>query len=105
MADMKQKIIVAQRPDEEIQVGDKVIVYAAMGNAIYSVILAYVMPSILIIVTIFFLEKSGSNELYAALSSLILLAAYFFIIYLFRNKISKKITFTVEKTATINYKI
>lgn len=97
MADMKQKIITAQRPDEELSIGDKVTVYAAMNNAVYSVILAYVMPSVLIISSIFFIEKSGSNELHAAIASLVLLAVYFVILYLFRNKISKKIQFTVEK--------
>lgn len=97
MADMKQKIITVQRPEGDIQVGDKVTVYASMNNAVYSVVMAYVMPSVLIIAAIFFLEKSGSSELFAALISLILLGGYFFILYLFRNKISKKIKFTVEK--------
>ena len=91
--------ITAQRPREELRPGDKVIVYASVNNAFYSVLLAYIMPSILIIATIFFLEKSGSSELYAAISSLILLAGYFIILYFCRNKIARKINFTVEKIA------
>lgn len=59
IADMKEKVITAQRPREELRPGDKVIVYASVNNAFYSVLLAYIMPSILIIATIFFLEKSG----------------------------------------------
>lgn len=98
MSDMKQKIITTIRPAGDIRVGDKVMVYASVGNAFYSVLLAYIMPSILILAAIFFLEKSGSNELTAAVTSLILLIVYFFILYLCRNKISKKIKFTVEKT-------
>lgn len=97
MADMKQKIIIAQRPEDDIHIGDKVTVYASISNAAYSVVAAYLAPSVLIIVTVFGLVKSGSNELYAAVTSLLLLAAYFFILYLFRNKISKKIRFTVQK--------
>ena len=92
IADMKEKVITAQRPREEL-------VYASVNNAFYSVLLAYIMPSILIIATIFFLEKSGSSELYAAISSLILLAGYFIILYFCRNKIARKINFTVEKIA------
>ncbi len=98
MADMKQKMIVTQKPDTDIQIGDKVMVYASMNHAFYSVLLAYILPSILILTAIFFLEKSGSEELTAAITSLILLAVYFFILYLFRNKISHKIRFTVEKS-------
>lgn len=97
MADMKQKVITTHRPEGDIQAGDKVMVYASMHNAFYSVLLAYIMPSVLIIAAIFFLEKSGNDELTAAVTSLILLSLYFFILYLFRNKISKKIKFTVEK--------
>lgn len=97
MADMKQKVITTNRPAGNFQIGDKVMVYAAMSNAVYSVILAYVMPSILIIAAIFFLQETGSNELSAAVTSLLLLIIYFFILYLFRNKIGKKIKFTVKK--------
>lgn len=96
IADMKQKVITAQRPAEEIRIGDQVMVYAAMSNVAYSVILAYVMPSVLILTGIFLLEKSGISELQAAVSSLILLVIYFFILFLFRHKISKKIKFTVQ---------
>lgn len=97
MSDRKQKIITTSKPEGDIQVGDKVMVYASMNNAFYSVVLAYILPSILIIAAIFFLEKSGSSELIAAISSLILLVVYFIALYLFRDKISKKIKFTVEK--------
>lgn len=97
MADKKDKIIVVRRPEGEIQIGDKVTVYASLNNAFYSVLLAYILPSLLIITAIFFLEKSGSDEVVAAIGSLILLVAYFFCLYFFRNKISKKIKFTVEK--------
>ena len=80
IADMKEKVITAQRPREELRPGDKVIVYASVNNAFYSVLLAYIMPSILIIATI-------------------LLAGYFIILYFCRNKIARKINFTVEKIA------
>ena len=99
MEDVKQKIITVPLPEEEIHIGDKVTVYARLDNAFYSVLLAYIIPSILTIAIVFFLEISGNSELMAALSSLILLVLYFIILYLSRNKINKKIKFTVEKQA------
>lgn len=98
ISEMKQKIITTRRPAGEIRVGDKVMVHASMNNAFYSVLLAYVLPSVLILAGIFLLEKSGLDELLSAISSLILLTFYFLILYLFRNKISRKIKFTAEKT-------
>lgn len=97
MSDVKQKVIEAQRPAGDFAVGDKVKVYASLNNAFYSVMLAYLLPSVLIISAIFFIEKSGYDELTAAVSSLILLALYFFVLYLCKGRISKKIKFTVEK--------
>lgn len=97
MSDVKQKVIIAERPAFEIKAGDRVVVYAALGNAVYSVILAYVIPSVLIILAIFLLVRTGIGELAAAVTSLVLLAGYFWTLYLFRNKIGKKIKFTVSK--------
>ena len=71
-------------------------VYASLNNAFFSVLLAYVIPSILILVAIFILQWLGKNELTAATITLILLTLYFFILYLLRNKINKKIKFTIE---------
>lgn len=97
MSDIKQKVIIAERPAFEIKAGERVVVYAAMGNAVYSVVMAYIIPSILIVSAIFFLVRGGVSELTAAVASLVLLGGYFWALYLFRNKIGKKIKFTVSK--------
>ena len=97
MSDIKQKVIIAERPAFEIKAGERVVVYAAMGNAVYSVVMAYIIPSILIVSAIFFLVRAGASELTAAVASLVLLGGYFWALYLFRNKIGKKIKFTVSK--------
>lgn len=97
MSDSKQKTIVVQRPEGDFSVGEKVLVCASSQNAYYSVFLAYIFPSLLIIATIFFIERSGNGEMTAAIASLCMLIFYFFCLYLFRNKISNKIKFTIEK--------
>ncbi len=97
MGDMKQKIISVHYSKNNIQVDDKVMIYASLNNAFFSVLVAYIIPSILILFAIFLFNKLGGSELIAAIFSLVLIASYFFIIYLFRNKIGRKITFTVEK--------
>lgn len=97
MSDVKQKVITAARPSFDVVAGDKVIVYAAMGNAVYSVLLAYIIPSVVIVAGLFLLLTAGLSEIIAAISSLALITAYFFILYLCRNRVGKKIRFTVEK--------
>lgn len=97
MSEVKQKIITACRPDFEVITGDKVMVYAALSNAIYSVIVAYILPSILLVAAIFLLTNAGISEMTAAISGLVLMAGYFMVIYLCRNRMNKRIKFTVEK--------
>lgn len=96
MAEAKQKIITIPRPSKELKIGDKVMVFASLGNAFYSVFLAYIVPSILIIAAIFLFIKIGNDELSAAIATLVIVFLYFFILYLFRKNISKKIKFTIE---------
>lgn len=104
MSDIKQKIIVAERPPFEVKAGDRVTVYAAMNNAVFSVIVAYVVPSVLIVLAIFLLVRIGVSELMAAIGSLALIALYFWMLYLLRDKIGKKIRFTVRKKDNGDFK-
>ena len=96
MAEAKQKIIMIPRPSKELNVGDKVTVCASLANGFYAVLLAYMVPSILVVATIGLLNGLGQEELHAAIAGLAVVALYFFILYLFRTKISKKIKFTLE---------
>lgn len=97
MSETSQKIITALRPDFEISTGDKITVYATTHNAAYSVILAYVLPSVLLIAGITVLVSFKISETLAAAGALAILAIYYTGLYLNRDKIGKKIIFTVEK--------
>lgn len=97
MADMAVKTITAQRPDFPVKRSQKVMVYARMEDALFSVLVAYVFPAILIIGLIAWLTLTGQDELLAALVALGSVVCYYVILYLFRKKIGKKIKFTVEK--------
>lgn len=98
LADLKQKIITAQRPDFPLSPGEKVIVYASTKNAAYSVLLAYVLPVILLIAIPAVLTGMDYSEIIAATGAIIGVVIYFFILYFNRKQLSKKIKFTVEKT-------
>lgn len=97
MADLKQKTITAERPSFPITPGDKVTVYASVNNAVYSVILAYIIPVLLIIGLIYLLLYIGAGETIAALGALGGIAVYFILLYFNRQRIGKKIRFTIEK--------
>ncbi len=97
MADVKQKVITADLPPFQVSPGDKVTVYASLNNAVYSVILAYVIPVLIIIAFICLLLHFGAGETAAALGALGGIVVYFILLYLNRKQIGSKIRFTVEK--------
>jgi positive regulator of sigma E activity len=96
MSEMALKSITAEKPNEEIKIGDKVIVSASTQNAMLSVLLAYIVPSVLIIVILTLLILAGVSEVMAATLSLIAISAYFICLYLLRNKFAQKIKFKVK---------
>ena len=96
MSEMALKSITAEKPNEDVKIGDKVIVSASTQNAMLSVLLAYIVPSILIIAVLALLILAGTSEVLAATLSLTTTTVYFIVLYLLRNKFAKKIKFKVK---------
>ena len=95
-SEMALKSITAEKPNEDVKIGDKVIVSASTQNAMLSVLLAYIVPSILIIAVLALLILAGTSEVLAATLSLTTTTVYFIVLYLLRNKFAKKIKFKVK---------
>ena len=96
MSEMALKSITAEELNEDVKIGDKVIVSASIQNAMISVLLAYIVPSILIIAVLALLILAGTSEVLAATLSLTTTTVYFIVLYLLRNKFAKKIKFKVK---------
>ncbi|MDL2231660.1 SoxR reducing system RseC family protein [Porphyromonadaceae bacterium OttesenSCG-928-L07] len=97
MSDRKEKIISADIPAFNVNKGDKVIVYASMNHAMFSVFMAYIIPVIVIIGVLPVLLHFGFSEVMAATAAIVMVALYFFILYLNRKRLSQKIKFSIEK--------
>ncbi|MCR9013336.1 SoxR reducing system RseC family protein [Gabonibacter chumensis] len=96
LSEVTHKNITAEKPNTPVKVGDKVIVMASVGNALYSVLFAYFLPSVVLIAILALLISSGIEETWAALYSLLTITIYFIIIYFFRNRFAQKIKFKVK---------
>lgn len=81
----------------DYQVGEEVNVLLKASLGSRAVWLACVIPLILILISIFVLTKIGVSELVTGITIIAILAVYFFLIYLFKNKLSQVFTFTIEK--------
>jgi sigma-E factor negative regulatory protein RseC len=76
--------------------GDNVTVLMEQSTGYAAVILGYVIPVILVISVLIILASLSDSELTAGIGSIAMLIPYYFILWLFRKRISKKFTFTIK---------
>lgn len=83
---------------ENYRVGQKVLVMASYNAGFYALTMAMLVPMAILIIALFATMASGMNEVSAALTSLSTLIPYYIILYIFRKRISRKVSFGIEAT-------
>ena len=84
-------------PDQNVSVGDEVRVLMTQVMGTKAIVIGYVIPSVVVLAGLFVLIGVGINEGIAALASLVLLTAYYFVLYLLRDKLKKEFNFKIER--------
>ena len=97
-SDMEEKEILVPASGEHFITGEQVcvIMKAALGTK--AVLIGYVYPFIVMLAVLITLNGIGISELRAGLLSLTALFPYYFIVYLFREKLERTFGFTIKKT-------
>lgn len=97
-ADTKEKIVEVRAAEGSVSVGDKVMVEGAASMGMKAVFLAYVLPLVLLILVMVLCLTliAPGNEVLAALVSLGILLPYAFLLYLLKDKLSKKFRFEIR---------
>lgn len=96
-ADVKEKLIEITNTGESVyQPGDKVWVLGEVSMGAKAVLLAFVLPFIVLVVSLFIFMALWKDELYASFSSLLLLALYYYILWLNRWRIKKRFSFSIR---------
>jgi positive regulator of sigma E activity len=82
----------------DLKAGDHVNVgmTRTMGNK--AIVLAYLVPFLLVITILLLMQANDSPEWLTGLGAVAVLVPYFLLLYVFRNKLRKTISFTVRKT-------
>ena len=98
-SETKEKVIdaVVMHP-EEYRVGEQVWVNGAIATGRWAVTLAFVIPVLLLIASLFIFTTLTGSELYGIFSSLAIQAVYYGILSLFKDKMKKQFSFWIEKT-------
>lgn len=95
-SESKEKIVEALNVDNEIRVGDTVDIEGTVSQGLRAVYICYLVPLVFMILFLFLGYHLG-GELTGISFSLIILTIYYFVIYLYRNKIGQHFCFTVRK--------
>ncbi len=96
--DKKEKVVDAIIDGESIfHVGERVLLQGKKSIGFKAVMIAFVVPFLLILATLVVLSLLTVAESVAAFASLSILVPYYFVIFLFRNRIQREFKFYVVK--------
>lgn len=96
-SETKEKIIEVQVADaDRYQRGDSVIVVADTAVGFRASLYGYLLPLILMVVSLVAVLKITQSEGYAAMSALGILIPYYIGLYLLRNKLRNKLSFSID---------
>ena len=93
----KREITVYTADASDYSVGEQVEVGAKQTLGVVAVLLCYVVPLVVLVASLATAVALGTSDGIAALVSLSSILIYYAILYLFRNRISKRIIFTINK--------
>jgi len=96
-ADSKEKVIEIPNPDGQHYIGERVEVYGEMSMGMRAVLLAFVIPFFILILSLFIsMAVTDSNELLSAGVSVLLLIIYYIILSLNKKQMKRQFTFKIK---------
>ena len=82
---------------EQYEVGDKVNLVLNQSLGISAVFISYAIPLVVLILLLLILSNTGLDELMVGLLSLAGIGVYYLIVFLFRDRLERIFTFSIEK--------
>ncbi len=98
-SDMKDKYVDVETDSSGYHVGDSVMIYGQSSMGMLAVLLAFVIPFLLILLSLFILKTVTANELLSGSIALGVLLPYFIILSLFNPKLKRKLKFQIRKNS------
>ena len=95
-SESKEKIVEALFMEDGIQVGDAVDVEGTVSQGLRAVYICYLIPLVFMVFFLFLGYHLG-GDLMGIAFTLLFLAVYYSVLYLYRNRIGKHFGFTVHK--------
>jgi sigma-E factor negative regulatory protein RseC len=100
MSDMKEKEIDIIDYSSSFKLGEEVKVVYQESLGWLALLLAYVLPFVLVLITLF-IATAFTNELISGLMALAILLPYYSLLYFFKDRLKKTFSFTIHKIVNI----
>ena len=98
VSDMEDKEILVPDSGGGFRKGDLVEVMMKSSLGTKAVLIGYVYPFLILLTVLLILTGSGVTELKAGILSLGTLVPYYFMVYLFRDKLARTFSFSIRKS-------
>lgn len=95
--DQAEKLVVADSQGVDYSVGEKVTIIVSNEMAWSAVMLAFLVPLVLAFIALF-IAVPLAGEMMACLITLAVLAVYYAVLFLKRDKLNRKVVFTIERS-------
>ncbi len=95
-AESKEKIIEIEDPSGMYRIGEEVMITGKMSVGRQAVWLAFVLPFLVLVISLFICMSVWNDELLASLGSLTVLAVYYLIVWMNRARLKRKLSFTIK---------
>jgi sigma-E factor negative regulatory protein RseC len=96
-ADQAEKFVDVEYDGNDLKPGDAVTVTGQSSMGLFAVLLAFVLPFVLILITLFVAGEFTDSEAVSGTVSLLILLPYFLILSLFNSKLKSKLKFQIRK--------
>lgn len=96
VAESEIKQVEVRNHGNGMKAGDQVVVRLDQSQGILAILLGYVFPFILMLITLIVSLRVTGNEALSGLLAIGILLPYYLALYLSRNKLKQKFTFTLK---------
>ncbi len=96
-SDMKEKSIDVFENSNQYKVGEEVTVLLSQSLGFKAVWIGYILPFILVIITLIILTQITDSEGLSGLGAIAILIPYYLILMIFRNRLQKTFSFIIKK--------
>jgi len=99
VSDKREKIIEVNDYNGNYTLQEQVLIYAQSSVGLYAVVLAFAIPLLAVIISVVSGVYVSNSEVIGGLTGLLVLVAYYFVLFLMRDKIKHNLLFSISKIA------